>query len=57
MTYRVTRKDKGPDGQECQVLIGYTDDQAEIGCMIDEDRHKIDWDAEYLVDSGRECDL
>ena len=50
MTYRVTRKDHGPDGQECPVLVGYTDDQAEVGCMIDEDRHKIDWDAEYCVE-------
>ena len=53
MTYRVTRKDHNADGVECHVLVGYTDDQAEDGCMIDEDRHKIDWDAEYLVEVER----
>lgn len=52
--FRITRMDKGPDGVEIEVLIGYTDDQAEVGCMIDEDRHKIDWDAEYKVECERE---
>lgn len=54
MTYMLTRKDHTPDGQECRVLVGFTDDQAEVGCMIDEDRHKIDWDAEYCVEVMRE---
>lgn len=51
MTWRITRKDHTPDGVEVEVLVGFTDDQAEIGCIMDEDRHKIDWDAEYKVDS------
>ena len=49
MTWRITRRDRTPDGIEVQVLVGFTDDQAEIGCIVDEDRHKIDWDAEYCV--------
>lgn len=53
MTWRITRRDRTPDGQEIEVLVGYTDDTAEIGCIIDEDRRKIDWDAEYSADPER----
>lgn len=52
--FRITRMDKGPDGMDIEVLIGFTNDQAEVGCLIDEDRHKIDWDAEYCVEVERE---
>jgi len=52
LTYRITRMDKTPSG-EAEVFVAYTDDQAEVGCIIDEDRHKIDWDAEYKVEVDR----
>ena len=34
-----------PDGS--RTVVGCTDDQAEVGCIIDEDRKGIDWEAEY----------
>ena len=46
MVYRITRTE--PDGSV--TLVGYTEDACEVGCIIDEDRHKIDWDAEYDVE-------
>lgn len=51
--FRITRKDRTADGLEVEVLVGYTEDAAEVGCIIDEDRHKIDWDAEYCVEPER----
>ena len=51
MTWKITRKDHTSDGVEVEVLVGYTDDQSEVGCIIDEDRHKIDWDSEYEVEA------
>ena len=49
MTYKITRTDKDADGHEVETLVAFTEDECEIGCIIDEDRHKIDWDAEYNV--------
>lgn len=43
--WRVTRED--PDGTT--ELIGFADDQSEIGVMIDEDRQLIDWEPVYRV--------
>ncbi len=45
MSWTIYRID--PDGS--RTVVGCTDDQAEIGCIIDEDRHGIDWEAEYDV--------
>ena len=50
ITYRIKRQEL--DGS--WTLVAYTDDAAEVGCIIDEDRHKIDWDAEYKVDKSEE---
>ena len=47
MSWTIYRID--PDGST--VVIGCTDDQAEVGCIIDEDRQHIDWEAEYEVRS------
>lgn len=51
--FRITRKDRTADGLEVEVLVGFTEDPAEVGCIIDEDRHKIYWDAEYCVEPER----
>ena len=47
MTWMITRKDKDPDGTERETVVDCTDDESMIGVIIDIDRHKIDWDAEY----------
>ena len=47
MSWTIYRKD--PDGST--TVVGCTDDQAEVGCIIDEDRQRIDWEAEYEVKS------
>lgn len=49
MTYRITRVEK--DGT--RSIVGFTDDQCEIGVMIDEDRDKYDWEPQ-CYDVGRE---
>ena len=38
-----------PDKTE--TIVAYIDDQLEIGCAIDEDRKKIDYEAQYRVAS------
>ena len=38
-----------PDKTE--TIVAYIDDQLEIGCAIDEDRKKIDYEAQYKVAS------
>ena len=38
-----------PDKTE--TIVAYIDDQMEIGCAIDEDRKKIDYEAQYRVAS------
>ena len=48
MSWTIYRID--PDGS--RTVIGCTDDQAEIGCIIDEDRQGIDWEPEYDVISA-----
>lgn len=48
-TYRVTRIDKGANGKKYPQIIGYTEDYADAWCMVAEDRTKIDWEAQYLV--------
>lgn len=53
MSYTISRIE--PDGTV--ALVAYVDDQTEIGTAIDEDRRKIDYEAEYQVsdqDEGSE---
>ena len=45
--YTLYRKEK--DGTE--TVVAFIDDQIEIGCAIDEDRKKIDYEAQYRVAS------
>ena len=50
MSYTVYRVDT--DGSE--QVVACTDDLCEVGQIIDEDRGKIDWDADYrVVPEGR----
>lgn len=43
MSYTISRIE--PDGTV--ALVAYVDDPTEIGTAIDEDRRKIDYEAEY----------
>ena len=45
--YTLYRKEK--DGTE--TIVAYVDDQIEIGCAIDEDRQKIDYEALYRAEN------
>jgi len=45
MSWKIERDD--PNGWT--VLVGWVDDQTEIGTTIDEDRKKIDWEPVYKV--------
>ena len=45
MTYKITRVER--DGT--RIMVAYTDDMCEIGCIIDEDRDKYDSEAVYEV--------
>lgn len=49
MTWMVVRTDKDPDGTARQTVVDFTDDEAEIGVIMDIDRDKIDWDAQYTA--------
>jgi hypothetical protein len=51
--YTLVRIEK--DGTE--TVVAYVDDQLEIGCAIDEDRQKIDYEAHYRADKGDENGL
>jgi hypothetical protein len=44
--YALYRKER--DGTE--TLVTYVDDQVEIGCVIDEDRKKLDYEPVYRVE-------
>lgn len=39
------------DETGAESVVGCTDEQWEIGVIIDEDRGKIDWEAQYRVAS------
>lgn len=43
--YTLYRKEK--DGTE--TVVAYVDDQVEIGCAMDEDRQKLDYEPTYRV--------
>ena len=45
MTYKITRVER--DGT--RIMVAFTDDMCEIGCIIDEDRDKYDAEAVYEV--------
>ena len=40
-----------PDGTE--TVVAYVDDQLMIGCIIDEDRTKIDYNPAYRVERDK----
>ena len=37
------------EADETRTVVAYIDNQLEIGCAIDEDRQKLDYEAKYLV--------
>ena len=47
MTWTIIRKDTNPDGTEHETVVDCTDDESMIGVIMDTDRDKIDWEAEY----------
>lgn len=48
MSYTIYRVDK-TSGEK--TVIGCTDDICEIGVIMDDDKDKIDWEADYKVES------
>lgn len=48
--YTLYRKER--DGTE--TIVTYVDDQVEIGCVMDEDRQKLDYEPVYRVEKEKE---
>lgn len=51
MNYTITRMDKGPDGQEIEILVAYTDDQEQAIQIVEADRflHNYKTDVQYNI--------
>lgn len=46
----VIRRDEDAQGHVTESVVGTTEDDAEIGLIVDIDQEKIDWNATYRLE-------